>query len=179
VDAVQFITSVLNAIAAVSTAKTGWVDARIVEEARLATDGPIVRGMRDNVATMFSDKPTALAAFHRTPKKPCQPLSVEARAAATARARATRIARGTESKKKRAEDRRNVTGVTITPVTNPSASSPSGAGSSAATSSGASSPAQGASGAAAGSASGGTAPAATTSGVPLVPAAVGHHLGDR
>jgi hypothetical protein len=98
--------------------------------------------MRDNIATMFSNNTTTLAAFNLTPKKPRQPLSVEARAAATAKARATRIARGTESKKK-AEVSGNVTGVTITPVTNPSASPSSPAGSSATASSGASAPAQG------------------------------------
>jgi len=122
-EAVTFITSLLNAASAVATAKTGWKDARLAEETLVASDLPIVKAIRENLATMFSNNTTTLAAFEIAPKKPRQPLSAEARAAATAKARATRIARGTTSKKQKAEVSGDVTGVTITPVVAKSATS--------------------------------------------------------
>ena len=118
-EAVTFITSVLNTVSATATAKTGWKDARLAEETMVATNGVVVKGIRENVALMFSNNTTTLAAFAITPKKPRAPLSVEARAAATAKAKATRLARGTTSKKQKGEISGNVTGVTITPVTAP------------------------------------------------------------
>jgi hypothetical protein len=118
-EAVTFITSVLNTVSATATAKTGWKDARLAEEKMVADNGAVVKGIRDNVALMFSNNTTTLAAFSITPKKPRAPLSVEARAAATAKATATRLARGTTSKKQKGEISGNVTGVTITPVTAP------------------------------------------------------------
>jgi len=126
-EAVTFITSLLNAASAVATAKTGWKDARLAEETLVASDLPIVKAIRENLATMFSNNTTTLAAFEIAPKKPRQPLSAEARAAATAKARATRIARGTTSKKQKAEVSGDVTGVTITPVVAKSATSASSA----------------------------------------------------
>jgi hypothetical protein len=118
-QAVTFIQSVLAAVSAVATAKTGWTDARLAEAKIVSQDGAAVKAIRDNVALMFSNNTTTLADFMIAPKKPRVPLSVEARAAATAKARATRLARGTESKKKKATVTGNVTGVTITPATNP------------------------------------------------------------
>ena len=129
-QAVTFVASVLAAVSAVATAKTGWKDARLAEEKIVVQDGAAVKAIRDNVALMFSNNTTTLAEFAIVPKKPRVPLSLQARAAATEKARATRLARGTESKKKKAAVTGNVTGAIITPVTSTSStptSSPSAA----------------------------------------------------
>ena len=141
-QAVTFIASLLASVSAVATAKTGWVDARLAEEKVVTQDGAAVKAIRENIALMFSNNTTTLADFLIAPQKPRQPLSVEARAAATAKARATRIARGTESKKKKAAVSGNVTGVTITPVT--TSATPPTSSSTAATSPAVTPPASGA-----------------------------------
>jgi hypothetical protein len=100
----------------------------------MAQNGQIVKGIRDSIAVQFSNNATTLAEFMITPRKPYTPLSIAARAAADAKAKATREARGTTSKKQKAQISGNVTGVTITPITTgtaaastaPSSSAPSG-----------------------------------------------------
>ena len=121
IQAVAFIDVLLTAVSATATAKTGWVDARMAEEKLVTQDGAVLKAIRENILTMFSNNTTALAAFEIAPKKPRQPLSAEARTAATAKLRATRTARGTKSKKQKAAIAGNVIGVTITPVTAPTA----------------------------------------------------------
>jgi hypothetical protein len=118
---VALITSILNVKVAVAPAKATWLAATQAVDAAEAQDGLIVKGVRDVVALMFQNAPTTLAALAIVPRKPPTPLSAQARAAANAKAAATRLARGTASKKQKAEVTGNVTGVTITPVTAPSA----------------------------------------------------------
>jgi hypothetical protein len=118
------ISAISNASAASTAAKAAWVAARTAEEKSLAADGALVREVRDTVALMYSGATTTLSAFAIAPRKLAKPLTTEARAAATAKLRATRLARGTESKQKKALITGNVTGVTITPVTTGSAPSP-------------------------------------------------------
>jgi methionine-rich copper-binding protein CopC len=115
-QAVAFVESVLNAVSAVSTAKTAWADARLAEAKAIAQDGAAVKAIRENIALMFSNNTTTLAVFDITPKKARAPLSIAARAKATAKAKATRLARGTTSKKQKATVSGNVVGVDITPV---------------------------------------------------------------
>ena len=73
---------------------------------------------------MFSNSPQTLSAFAIAPRKTPKPLTVQARAAATLKAAATRVARGTESKKKKALISGNVTGATLVPITTPVTSAP-------------------------------------------------------
>ncbi len=115
-QAVTFVQALLDTVSAVETARTSVETARLAEATALATNGAIVKGIRDYVALMFGNNPTTLAAFDITPKKPRTPLSNAARIAAQAKAEATRLARGTTSKKKKAAIRGGVTGVTITPI---------------------------------------------------------------
>lgn len=115
-QAVTFISALLATVTAVDAAKTGIADARIAEEAALTQNGAIVKGIRENIALMFSNNTTTLAEFEIAPKKPRTPLSTAARAAADAKAKATRAARGTTSKKQKAAISGDVTGVVITPV---------------------------------------------------------------
>ena len=130
-QAVSYISTVLNAVAATASAKGAWKDAIIAEEKMMAQEGATVKAIRANIATMFSNQLNTLTAFEITPKKAYVPLSAAKRAAATAKAKATRIARGTTSKKQKALVTGNVTGVTITPTVAGSkapTSAPSGGG---------------------------------------------------
>ncbi len=115
-EAVTFISALLATVTAVVTAKTGVVDAKLAEEKALSQSGVIVKGIRQNIALMFSNSTTTLAEFEIAPKKPRTPLSTAARAAADAKAKATREARGTTSKKQKDGISGGVVGVTITPV---------------------------------------------------------------
>ena len=123
-QAVTFLETVLNAVAATTTTKGAWKDAMQAEAKLLAQDGATVKAIRDDIATMFSNALNTLNAFEIAPRKVPAPLTAAKRAAATAKARATRIARGTTSKKQKAAVTGNVTGVTITPTTAPTASAP-------------------------------------------------------
>ena len=125
-QAVSFIQNVLNAVAATATAKGAWKEAILAEDKLVAADGDTVRMIRNAIAAMFSAQVNTLNAFEITPRKPYTPLTTAKRAAATAKANATRLARGTASKKKKAEIVGDVTGVTITPVTAGSSASTSG-----------------------------------------------------
>ena len=115
-QAVAFINVVLAAVAATANAKTSWKDAKMAEEALVAQEGATIRGIRSNLATLFSNNTTALAELMITPRKPYKPLSAAARAAANAKAKATRAARGTKGSVQKAAITGDVTGVTITPV---------------------------------------------------------------
>jgi hypothetical protein len=104
--------------------KTAWHDAVQGDNQVVAQYGSLVGEIRQAVAMMFSKTPSALADFGMTPRKAAKPLSSEALAAKAAKARATRLARGTTSKKQKSTVSGNVTGVTITPNVLPTASTP-------------------------------------------------------
>jgi hypothetical protein len=133
-QAVTFIQAVLNAVASTATAKGAWKDAIAAEEKLVAQDGTTVKEIRNNIASMFSNALNTLTAFEIAPRKPYVPLTAAKRAAATAKAAATRLARGTTSKKQKATVVGNVTGVVITPTTGstPSAAVPTAGGGTAA-----------------------------------------------
>ena len=126
-QAVAFLATVQNAGAAIAASRAAWKAAIQASEKNNAGDGVVAREIREAVGLQFSNAPTTLNAFAITPRKKAKPLSVEARAAATARARATRLACGTESKKKKAAILGNVTGVNITPITGSMVTSTPGA----------------------------------------------------
>jgi hypothetical protein len=67
----------------------------------------------------FASATQSLADFGLQAPKARTPLTTEQKAAATAKARATRAARGTTSKKQKLAVTGNVTSVNITPVTEP------------------------------------------------------------
>jgi hypothetical protein len=81
--------------------------------------GPLARDYRKFVLAAFGSAPQQLADFGLEPPKARAPLTGEQRAAATAKARATRAARGTTSKKQKLAVKGDVKSVTITPVTEP------------------------------------------------------------
>jgi hypothetical protein len=115
-QAVALLTSVIDTTNAVAPARATWIAATKAVAAVEATDGMTARKIRDIVAIMLENEPTALAELAIEPPKPRKPLSNEARALAEAKARATRLARGTKSPKQKALIKGDVTGVTIVPL---------------------------------------------------------------
>ncbi|HEY6462011.1 MAG TPA: hypothetical protein VIY73_17715 [Polyangiaceae bacterium] len=99
-------------------------DARTALEAKLAAEkdqaAALVAFMRafvQFVQATFAKSPDILADFGLKPRKARAPLTVEQQAAAAAKRKATRAARGTKGAKQKAGITGAVTGVTITPVT--------------------------------------------------------------
>lgn len=72
------------------------------------------------IRAAFGNSPDILADFGLQPKKARAPLTVAQKAAAAAKAKATREARGTKGPKAKLAVTGNVTGVTVTPITAPS-----------------------------------------------------------
>jgi hypothetical protein len=98
--------------------------ARIALEAKLAAEADQVTALRafmrafvQFLLAAFSKSPDILASFGLEPKKAATPLSAEEQAAAVAKRKATRAARGTKGAKQKAGIHGAVTGVVITPVT--------------------------------------------------------------
>jgi hypothetical protein len=120
-QAVAFLQTLHDSSAARVAARAALTQAIHADQALEAQNGPVAREMRDAVALAFSNAPTTLAAFSLTMRKTPTPLSTQARAAANAKAKATREARGTKGKVQKAAITGNVTGVTITPITAPTA----------------------------------------------------------
>ncbi|MGD0525123.1 MAG: hypothetical protein ABSE49_08270 [Polyangiaceae bacterium] len=73
------------------------------------------------VKATFGNSPTVLADFGVPTKKARKPLTTEQKAAASAKAKATRAARGTKGPVAIQEVTGNVIGVTVTPITTPEA----------------------------------------------------------
>jgi len=115
-QAVQVVDALLAADQATVQAKVGYAAAEAAEKKLFSTDGPIIRELRENLALAFSNSPATLAELGIVPRKVPQPLSPEALVARAAKAKATRLARGTTSKKQKATITGNVSGVNITPI---------------------------------------------------------------
>jgi hypothetical protein len=99
-------------------------DARTALAAKLAVEADqapallaFMRAFVQFVMSAFSKSPDILADFGLQPKKARAPLTVEQQAAAAAKRKATRAARGTKGAKQKAGITGAVTGVVITPVT--------------------------------------------------------------
>ncbi len=75
--------------------------------------------------TAFSKSPDVLADFGLQPRKVPAPMTTEQRAAAAAKRKATRQARGTRGKKALKAIKGNVTGIELIPVTTPEAAAAS------------------------------------------------------
>ena len=123
-QAVAFLTTVLNAHTAVTAARVARTAAIQALEKSNTAEGAVAREIREAVELQFSNSTVTLNEFAIAPRKQPKPLTPEALAARAAKAKATRLARGTTSKKKKAQISGNVTGVTITPITEPAASAP-------------------------------------------------------
>jgi hypothetical protein len=120
-QAVTLFQTLHDTSAATDAAKAAWKQTLAADKVGEAQNGALAREIRDAIALMFSNAAATLQAFGLSPRKPPTPLSVAARAAANAKAKATREARGTKGSVQKAAITGNVSGVTITPIVIPAA----------------------------------------------------------
>jgi hypothetical protein len=120
-QAVTFLQTLHDTSAATAAAKATWKQSLASDQAAEAQNGTIARELRDTIALMYSNAAATLQGFGMTPRKKPTPLTTAERAAANAKAAATRAARATKGSVQKAAITGNVTGVTITPVVAPTA----------------------------------------------------------
>ena len=121
---VQLLGSLIAAIEAVNAVQVQAKNAVANLRAVKATVSPVVSAVARVVAAMFASDAAVLADFGLKPHKAPAPRTTEQKAAAKAKAEATRIARGTKGPKAKKAIKGNVTGVDITPITAPVAPEP-------------------------------------------------------
>lgn len=121
---VTFIQNVINALESLNAAQLNAKAALTAARAAMTTAGPTLSALRRNLLSMFGNAPQILAIFGLEPPKAKASKTVEEKAVAAAKLRATRKARGTASKKQKAAIKGNVIGVDITPVTAPASPEP-------------------------------------------------------
>jgi hypothetical protein len=114
---IQVLTDLVSAMQARDVAATGAKDALAAKQATQAKVGPILRAYERLVLVTFAGATQTLADFGLAPPKARAPLNAQQLAARAAKAKATRIARGTTSKKQKLGVKGDVTGVIVTPVT--------------------------------------------------------------
>ncbi len=122
---VTLLQSLATALNAVNAAHASVKDALAALAAAKAQVLPVMNGYRRIVLAMFTSATQTLADFGLEPPKARAPRTGEQNAAAAAKAKATRTARGTKSTKQKLAIKGDVTGVTVIPVTTAAASSPS------------------------------------------------------
>jgi hypothetical protein len=113
---VQSFQSLEQAMNVLNTAQSAARDAASALRALDASVGPLLRDYKRFLLATYGTATQQLADFGLQPTKARTPLSTEKRATATAKARATRVARGTKGKKQKLAITGNVTGVTVTPI---------------------------------------------------------------
>jgi hypothetical protein len=121
---IQVLQGLANAMTARNAAEAGAKDALAAEQMAETQVGPILLAYKRLVLAAFANATQTLADFGLAPPKARTPLTVERLAARAAKAKATRAARGTTSKKQKLAIKGNVTGVTVTPVAAPTAAKP-------------------------------------------------------
>jgi hypothetical protein len=113
-----------DTLAALNAAHAGVRDAVKTARGVQATVTPLLRDYRAFLRATFSTATAQLADFGMQGAPPRKPLTSDQRAAATAKMRATRKARGTTSKKQKLAVKGDVTGVIVTPITHAGPSTP-------------------------------------------------------
>jgi hypothetical protein len=129
---VELLQGLDDAYAAESAARASAKDALVALRAKKAAVDPVTRAYVLFLRARYSNATAVLSDYGLPPPKARAPVTAETRIAATAKVRATRVARGTVSKKKKLAIKGGVTGVTVTPTTT-SAPAPSQAPASTAT----------------------------------------------
>jgi hypothetical protein len=124
---IQVLQGLADTMTARNAAQAGAKDALAVERAAQTQVGPILLAYKRLVLAAFANTSQTLADFGLTPPKARAQLTTEQRVARAAKAKATRVARGTTSKKQKLAIKGDVTGVTVTPITAPTAAEPSAA----------------------------------------------------
>ena len=121
VTALQGSSTVLTALNAAHAALKVALAAWDAEDAKM---GPVVLALRRTLQSMYADAPDTLLVFGLEPRKVPAPRTTAQKAASAAKAKATRTARGTASKKSKSAITGNVTGINIVPITAPTAAAP-------------------------------------------------------
>ena len=116
-------TSIVTTLKSRIAARTATVTTRAAWQADVHAESAVVRQSATTVSRtkqalklMFADQITTLAEFGLKPPKPRTPLTTEQKAAAKAKAKATREARHTAGPKQKAK----LTGATVAPAPSPS-----------------------------------------------------------
>jgi hypothetical protein len=112
---IETLTAVTAAHASAKVAVAAWLN----EQAKMA---PTVSALKRTLQAMYANAPDTLSLFGLQPRKAPAPRTAAQLAASAAKAKATRAARGTTSKKQKLAITGNVTSVTITPNTSPAPS---------------------------------------------------------
>jgi hypothetical protein len=116
---VLLLQSLADSIASLNAAQASAKDALVAAQGTKAKVGPFVQAYMRLVLAAFSNTAQTLADFGLEPPKARAPRTSEQKVIAAAKARATRIARGTTSRKQKLTVKGNVTGVSVTPITTP------------------------------------------------------------
>jgi hypothetical protein len=109
----------IAAEARVTAAQAVLRGALIKREQVIGANGPLVHDLRSMLRLRFNGSPGLLAELAISPKKTRGPLTTQVRLEKQAKTAATRVARGTKSKKQKSKIFGSVTGVTITPTVRP------------------------------------------------------------
>jgi hypothetical protein len=121
---IQIFQGLVNAMTALNAVEAGAKDARAAEQAALKQVEPILLAFKRQILLTFANAAQTLADFGLTPPKAKAPMTTEQLAARAAKAKATREARGTTSRKQKLAVKGNVVGVTVTPIAAPTAAPP-------------------------------------------------------
>ena len=122
---IQLLQSLVTTMTAQNAAQANAKEAVATTQGLEAQVDPVILAYRHYLLAMFANATSTLADFGLTPRKVPAPRTSEEKAAAAAKAKATRAARGTTSKKQKLTVKGNVTGITVTPITAPTAPQPS------------------------------------------------------
>jgi hypothetical protein len=115
-EVVSVVNTVLESAMNVSTTKGAAHDALVADRKVQQQYATFMKALHALIGAAFGNSHTTLSDFAMKPRKKRALLSNEARLAANAKAKATRVARGTKGKRQRAAITGSVTGVTITPI---------------------------------------------------------------
>jgi hypothetical protein len=114
---VQLFESLNEATTAANAAEAGAKDAVAKLRAARANVNPVILDFKRLLLVTFGTATQTLVDFGLEPTKARSPRTSEQNAAAAAKRKATRKARGTASKKQKLAIKGDVTGVVVTPVT--------------------------------------------------------------
>jgi hypothetical protein len=114
---VQVLQGLASAMTAQRAAQAGARDALAAEHAAATQVGPILLAYKRLVLAAFANTAQTLVDFGLGPPRARTPLTTEQLATRAAKAKATRVARGTMSRKQKLAVKGDVTGVVVTPVT--------------------------------------------------------------
>ncbi|MGH7435516.1 MAG: hypothetical protein ACRENE_07560 [Polyangiaceae bacterium] len=118
-DVIAALLAEIAAENAVAPARASWEAAVQAARTQTAKTKAIASGVTQSLQLIFKGQTEALADFGLKPRKQPAPRTPQQKAAAAAKAKATRAARNTMGSQQKKAVKGDVTGVTVTPVTAP------------------------------------------------------------